>query len=114
MLGRVLERFRGEVLGWPERRTGSLFPGRSGAKRLTARQANTRFQHWRAAAGLRPELTIHSFRAGFATALHEDTSDVILVSRALGHRDLRPTLRYVDPCSRRLREAIESSFGGVV
>jgi integrase len=77
------------------------------------REAHARFQRWKKAAGLRPELTIHSFRAGFATALHRGCGDVILVSRALGHSDLRPTLRYVEPHTGRLSRAIERSFAGV-
>lgn len=54
-----------------------------------------RFGHWKAVAGLRRSLTLHSFRAGFATALHGAKGDLLFVSRALGHRDLRTTLRYI-------------------
>ena len=90
-----------------------LFAGRAPGKGLTARQAQVRFDLWKTAAGLRPELRIHSFRAGFATTLHRGCGDVILVSRALGHRDLRPTLRYVEPHTRRLPRAIEKSFTGI-
>ncbi|MGH8247870.1 MAG: tyrosine-type recombinase/integrase, partial [Gammaproteobacteria bacterium] len=57
-----------------------------------------------------PELTIHSFRAGFATALHRATGDVLLVSRSLGHRDLRPTMRYVQWLQPELRKAIDRAF----
>jgi integrase/recombinase XerC len=92
---------------------GKLFAGRAPGKGLTARQAQVRFDLWKTAAGLRPELRIHSFRAGFATTLHRGCGDVILVSRALGHRDLRPTLRYVEPHTRRLPRAIEKSFTGI-
>jgi integrase/recombinase XerC len=91
-----------------------FFIGRVPGKGLSARQAQARFQLWKAAAGLRPELSIHSFRAGFATALHRGSRDLILVARALGHRDLRPTLRYVEVDSRRLSREIENSFAGVV
>jgi integrase/recombinase XerC len=87
-----------------------LFPGRSPRAPLSPRQADARFVFWRNAAGLRSGLTIHSLRAGFATALHEETSDLLLVSRALGHRDLRPTLRYLDPSMPRLRSAIAAAF----
>jgi len=65
-------------------------------------------------AGLRKELTIHSFRAGFASTLHGGSGDVVLVSRALGHRDLRPTLRYVAPYPELLPGAIEQCFDGIV
>lgn len=73
-----------------------LLPGRVPGHGLNARQAHARLQRWKTAAGLRRELTIHSFRAGFATTLHRGCGDVVLVSRALGHRDLRPILRYVE------------------
>jgi len=111
-LGLLLRRFRDGFLSGQS--GGKLFPGRVPGKGLTARQAHARFQLWKTVAGLRPELTIHSFRAGFATALHGGCGDVILVSRALGHRDLRPTLRYVELHPRKLARAIERSFAGVV
>jgi integrase/recombinase XerC len=91
-----------------------LFAGRAPGRGLTARQAQVRFDLWKNAAGLRPELRIHSFRAGFATTLHRGCGDIILVSRALGHRVRRPTLRYVEPHTRKLPRAIERSFTGIV
>lgn len=110
-LGAVLRRFCDSRAG----RIGQkLFAGRVPGRALTARQAQGRFDRWKAAAGLRADLTIHSFRAGFATALHRGCGDVILVSRALGHRDLRPTLRYVEPHAWKLPRAIEKSFIGIV
>jgi len=109
-LGAVLRRF---CSGRPGRLDEKLFTGRAPGKALTTRQAQGRFDLWKTAAGLRPDLTIHSFRAGFATALHRGCGDVILVSRALGHRDLRPTLRYVEPHTQKLPRAIQRSFAGV-
>jgi len=111
-LGSLLRTFRDHLL--PGRRDGKLFPGRVPGAGLTARQAHARFERWKTKAGLRPELTIHSFRAGFATALHRGCGDLVLVSRALGHRDLRPTLRYVEPHTGRLPRAIERCFAGIV
>ena len=87
-----------------------LFPGRCPGEALSARQAHARFERWKSAAALRPELSIHSFRAGFATALHRRSGDVVLVARALGHRDLRPMLRYIECDARRLTREIENSF----
>jgi len=110
-LGLLLRRFRDGPAA--RRGGGKLFPGRIQGKALTPREAHARFQRWKKAAGLRPELTIHSFRAGFATALHRGCGDVILVSRALGHSDLRPTLRYVEPHTGRLSRAMEKSFAGI-
>jgi site-specific recombinase XerC len=110
-LGAVLRRFCDSRAGSSGQK---VFAGRVKGKALTARQAQGRFDRWKAAAGLRPDLTIHSFRAGFATALHRSCGDVILVSRALGHHDLRPTLRYVEPHARKLPRAIERSFGAIL
>jgi integrase/recombinase XerC len=89
---------------------GRLFNGRTPGSGLAPRQVQRRFEYWRARAGLRANLTIHSFRAGFATALHKRCRDVVLVSRALGHRDLRATLRYIDPWSVSLSRAMEDTF----
>ena len=93
---------------------GKLFPGGIAGRALTARQVHARFQHWKILAGLRPELSIHSFRAGFATTLYRGSGDVVMVSRALGHRDLRPTLRYIEPFPEKLRQAVERCFAGVM
>jgi len=107
-LGAVLDRLlSGTVPG-----EARLFPGRVAGRGLTPRQAQGRFEHWKTVAGLRDDITIHSFRAGFATALHRGSGDVVLVSRALGHRDLRPTLRYIELHLRRLRRVMERSLVG--
>lgn len=93
-------------------RSGTLFGDRLSGQAISPRQANARFQHWRRLAGLSGTLTIQSFRVGFATVLHADTSDLMLLSRALGHRDVRPIQRYIDPATEKLRLAIERSFSG--
>jgi len=113
-LALLLEELRGDPACRQNRERVKLFPGRIRGRSLTTRQANARFDRWKAVAGLRAELTIHSFRAGFATTLHREAGDVLLVSRALGHRDLRQTLRYVAPYAEMLPKAMERSFAGVV
>ena len=67
-LGLLLERLQKHGERGKEMENGKLFPGRTPGHSLTTRQAQSRFQHWKAIAGLRPALTIHSFRVGFATA----------------------------------------------
>jgi integrase len=109
-LGAVLNEFMRGLPG----REGKLFPGRAPGGGLTPRQANRRFQLWKVAAHLREELTIHSFRSGFATAVHNAGNDLTLVSRALGHHDLRSTLRYVAPDRGKLTKAIEAALTGVL
>jgi integrase/recombinase XerD len=109
-LGLLLEKLQKH--GEPEREVENrkLFPGQTPGHSLTTRQAQSRFQHWKAIAELRPALTIHSFRVGFATALHQECRDVVLVSRALGHGDLRPTLRYIDLSADELPDWMEITF----
>ena len=113
-LGRLLNSFQNSSLSRGSPVEGKLFPGRIPGTGLTPRQAQNRFERWKAVARLRPELTIHSFRAGFATALHRGCGDVMLVSQALGHSDVRPTLRYIKLYSANLSQAIESSLAGVL
>jgi integrase/recombinase XerC len=112
-LALLLGEFRRDSAYWQRRDQIKLFPGRVRGHCLTARQANARFELWRSVAGLRGELTIHSFRAGFATTLHHEAGDLVMVSRALGHRDLRQTLRYVECCAKVLPAAIKRGFAGV-
>lgn len=113
-LGRSLERFLTGALSRGGPVGDRLFPGRVAGRALTARQAQSRFEHWKAVADLRPELTIHSFRAGFATALHQGCGDVLLVSQALGHSDVRTTLRYIKLYPEDLSQVIENSFAGML
>lgn len=88
-----------------------LFPGARPDCHITARQVQTRFNHWKIRSRIRSDLTIHSFRAGFATELHQTTGDALLVSRALGHADVRTTARYVASDNLKMRRAIDSVFG---
>ena len=97
----LLDRLRGD-----DAKEGKLFPGRGAGRGLTVRQAHGRFEKWKRVTGLRPQLTIHSFRVGFATALHEQTSDAMTIARILGHRDLRMTLRYTSTSVEGMRRAI--------
>lgn len=71
---------------------------------LSSRQANQRLRFWLAKAGIRhPMAGLHCFRIWFATMAYQLSHDVVLVSGLLGHRDLRPTLRYVSSASPNLQ-----------
>jgi site-specific recombinase XerD len=113
-LGHLLEKLHNDSLSRGGALDGKLFPGRIPGSGLTARQVQNRFDLWKAVSGLRPELTIHSFRTGFATTLHNCCGDVVLVSQVLGHSDLRPTLRNIELHSANLCQIIESSLAGVL
>ena len=88
-----------------------LFPGRNFSRPLSAREVHLRFEHWKKAAGLRPKLTLHSFRAGFATRLYRATKDAILVSNAMGHKSLSSINRYISLKEDSIRIAMEKAFG---
>ncbi len=87
-----------------------LFPGRNDKHHLVVRQANERFQYWIQQSGLSPELTIHSLRAGFATRLHRETHDDLLVARALGHTYFPVSERYITLHEDQIRSAIDRIY----
>jgi len=87
-----------------------LFPGMHANKHLSPRQARERFEKWKGIAGIRKSLTIHSFRAGYATILYQSSGDIFLVAHALGHSDIQTTKRYVDGNMTSVREAVELVF----
>lgn len=87
-----------------------LFSGADKQKQLSARQAHSRFVFWKQAATIQSGLTIHSFRAGYATHLYRTTGDIWLVSQALGHRGLRTIHHYVQAESAQIRSAVECIF----
>lgn len=65
----------------------------SGGEALSPRGVQYRFAFWLSRSGLRRRISVHSLRHTFATLLYHATRDLLLVSRALGHRDIRTTQR---------------------
>ena len=61
---------------------------------LSPREVQYRFALWLRRAQIRESLSVHSLRHTFGTLLYQATKDLLLVSRALGHRDVKSTLRY--------------------
>lgn len=66
----------------------------SGREALSPRGVQYRFAFWLSRSGIRQRISVHSLRHTFATLLYHATRDFLLVSRALGHRDIRATQRY--------------------
>jgi site-specific recombinase XerD len=87
-----------------------LFPGRAADTHLSAKQTWIRFEKWKKLSGIREKLTIHSFRAGFATILYKSNADVLLVARAMGHNDPAVTCRYIADNMMQIRRAAETAF----
>lgn len=72
---------------------GTLFVTRQG-RPLSPRAAQYRFAFWLRRARILKALSIHSLRHTFGTLLYQATRDLLLVGRALGHRDVKNTQRY--------------------
>ena len=82
-----------ELLAWSRGRPGALFRSAQG-KRLSARQVQLRMAGWVEAAGV-GRFTPHVARHTFGTRLYRETLDLRRVQRALGHRSVETTERYV-------------------
>ena len=75
--------------------------------RLCGRQIALRLTHWLGRAGIARRITPHGLRHTFATHLYAKTSDLLLVKRALDHRDISTTEIYTHLADEALEEAIE-------
>lgn len=76
-------------------------------QQLGERQVARRLEHWLEAAGIDKKLSPHALRHTFATHLYSRTGDILVVQRALGHRDLTTTLVYTHLVDSQLESALE-------
>jgi integrase/recombinase XerC len=105
-LRRLLRRYLVERrrLGAPD--VEALFLSNRGT-RLCQRQIANRLAHWLNQAGIGKHLTPHGLRHTFATLLYSATNDLLVVQRALGHRDISASQIYTHLVDGRLEEALE-------
>lgn len=87
-----------------------LFSGKSLNVKLSSRQASNLFIKWKKKSGIRKNLTIHSFRAGYATLLYKKTKDPLLVSYALGHSSFNTTKWYINENLFNLHSVVDTIF----
>lgn len=84
----------------------ALFISQRGT-RLSPRQVGYRFEHWLKEAGIEKDITPHGLRHTFATRLYSRTGDLLVVQRALGHRNIATTEIYTHLADGTLEEALE-------
>lgn len=75
--------------------------------RISPGQVTNRVKYWLLKAGIRKNVGPHGLRHTFATHLYAATSDLLVVKRALGHRDIATTEIYTHLVDGALEEAIE-------
>ena len=86
--------------------SAALFLSNRGS-RISARQVANRIKFWLAKAGIDKDIGPHGLRHTFATHLYAATSDLLVVKRALGHRDISTTEIYTHLVDGVLEEALE-------
>ena len=77
----------------------------NGQKALTKSSVEKMARAWGAEAGV-PGVTPHRFRHLFGTTLYEQTGDLALVQKAMGHRQVTSTQIYTRVADARVRRAI--------
>lgn len=84
----------------------ALFTSSRGT-RLCARQVAQRLKAWLDKAGIEKHISPHGLRHTFATHLYASTSDLLVVQRALGHRNISTTEIYTHLVDEALEDALE-------
>jgi integrase/recombinase XerC len=84
----------------------ALFLSNRGS-RLSARQVERIVAAWLGAAGIEKDVTPHSLRHTFATHLYERSRDLLVVQRALDHRNVATTQIYAQLSDEAVENAIE-------
>ena len=75
--------------------------------RISPGQVANRVKYWLGRARIDKRLSPHALRHTFATHLYSRTGDILVVQRALGHRDLSTTEIYTHLVDDALEDAIE-------
>lgn len=86
-----------------------IFHNRSGEKHITPRCADKILRSAIERAGLEAKgISWHSFRRTFATRLHKAGVSIFVISKMLGHSNVRTTQEYIDVFEDQIEGAIEA------
>ena len=102
----LLKRYLKERSRQSTSQCNALFLSNRGT-RLCQRQIANRIAYWLNKAGIEKNLTPHGLRHTFATHLYGATSDLLVVQRALGHRNISTTQIYTHLVDGQLEDALE-------
>ena len=72
---------------------------------------STAFKESREEAILREELSCHSVRHGFCTALVEAGKSAIVITEAARHSDISTSMQYVHSANRHFKSEVNEAFG---
>ena len=88
---------------WKEYRTKDyVFSGQS-SEQYTGKSLSQVVKQGLRRAGIRKKATVHSLRHSYATHLHEQGTDIMVIKRLLGHRSLKTTEIYTHLSTRTLQ-----------
>ncbi len=76
-------------------------------ERISPRQIAFRLEYWLKEAGINKKLSPHGLRHTFATSLFAKCNDLLVVQKALDHRNLETTQIYTHINDERFQEALE-------
>ena len=76
-------------------------------ERISPRQIAFRLEYWLKEAGIDKKLSPHGLRHTFATSLFTKCNDLLVVQKALDHRNLETTQIYTHINDERFQKALE-------
>lgn len=79
-------------------------------QRISVRTVERLVKSYSSCIATNKKITPHGLRRSYGTALYEDTSDIYLVSSALGHRDINTTKKHYAAMDENRKRSILSKF----
>ncbi|MFA6567796.1 MAG: tyrosine-type recombinase/integrase [Victivallales bacterium] len=104
-LRQTMKRYLAERKKAPADSTALFLSNRN--ERISPRQIAFRLDYWLRESGINKKLSPHGLRHTFATSLFAKCNDLLVVQRALDHKNLETTQIYTHISDERFQEALE-------